>query len=70
VSLTRDFDEEGYWATRGVFSMLKVWSPDGLAVLKRSSPWSLERSAWAFHQRYRLFWERRLPPDETGLLLA
>jgi hypothetical protein len=24
-SPTRDFDEQGYWATKKVFSMLKVW---------------------------------------------
>jgi len=29
ASITRDFDEQGYWATRGVFSMLKGWSPEG-----------------------------------------
>jgi len=66
----RDFDEQGYWATRGVFSMLKVWSSDGLTVLRPSSSWSLERSAWGFHCRYREFWERHLPWDEASLLLG
>ena len=70
VSMTRDFDEQGYWATRGVFSMLKVWSPEGMTVLKRSSPWSLARAAWMFHRRYRGFWERQLSVDEAGLLLG
>ena len=27
ASRTRDFDEQSYWSTRGVFSMLKSWSP-------------------------------------------
>ncbi len=66
----RDFDERGYWATRGVFSMLKVWSPEGLVVLRPSRRWSLKRAAWAFHRRYRAFWERVLPWDEASLLLG
>lgn len=70
ASLTRDFDERGYWATRRVFSMLKVWSPEGMAVIRSSPEWSLERMAWRFHRRYREFWERRLPWDETSLLLG
>jgi len=69
-SMTRDFDEQSYWATHGVFSMLKVWTTDGLTVLKRSSAWSLERSAWLFHRRYREFWERHLAWNEAGLLLG
>src|SRR5438093_1381673 len=69
-SRSREFDERSYWATRKVFSMLKVWSPEGLTVLQRSRGWSLERSAWAFHRRYREFWERVLPLDEAALLLG
>src|ERR1019366_3297551 len=65
ASLTRDFDEQGYWATRRVFSLLKVWSPGAMTVLRSSPGWSLERLAWRFHGRYREFWERRLPWDET-----
>ena len=69
-SITRDFDEQGYWASRGVFSMLKVWSPEGMTILKRSSPWSLDRAAWRFHRHYREFWERHLSENEAGLLLG
>ena len=36
-SASREFDEQGYWATRCVFSMLKVWSPEALTII-RSSP--------------------------------
>src|SRR5947209_7745936 len=69
-SLAREFDERGSWASRRVFSMLKVWSPDGLSVIRRSSPWSLGRASWAVHRRYRAFWERALPPAEAALLLG
>jgi ComEC/Rec2-related protein len=69
-SAARDFDEQGYWASKRVFSMLKVWSPAGLTVLHRKPSWNLERVAWAFHKRYREFWENVLPEDEAGLLLG
>jgi ComEC/Rec2-related protein len=66
----RDFDEQNYWATRRVFSMLKVWSPDGMTILKPSSTWGLTRLAWIFHGRYREFWERQMPWNEASLLLG
>ncbi len=69
-SRSRDFDERGYWASRRVFSMLKVWSPEGLVYLERSPRWRLQRAAWMFHHRYREFWERVLPLDEASLLLG
>lgn len=69
-ALGRDFDEQGYWATRCVFSMLKVWSPAGVCVQRKSSTWSLGRAAWVFHKRYRAFWESALPPEEAALLLG
>jgi competence protein ComEC len=50
--------------------MLKVWSPAGLAILQLSSPWSLARSSWAFHERFRAFWDQRLPESESSLLLG
>ena len=65
-----DFDERGYWATRGVFSMLKVWSPAALTILQESPRWGLEHAAWIFHKRYREFWEDVLPEDEASLLLG
>ena len=68
-SASREFDEQGYWATRRVFSMLKVWSPEGMTVIHRSPRWGLERSAWIFHKRYRTFWESVLPFDEAASLL-
>jgi competence protein ComEC len=70
ASSPQDFDERGYWANRRVFTMLKVWSPESLTVLRRSSPWSLSRQAWKFHGCFRRFWERVLPPDEASLLLG
>jgi competence protein ComEC len=70
ATVMRDFDERGYWASRQVFSMLKVWSLDGLCVQQKSSPWSLSRAAWTFHKRYRAFWERFLSPEESALLLG
>ena len=66
----RDFDERRYWATKKVYSMLKVWSPEGLTVLQKSPDWSLDRAAWTFHRRYRDFWESRLPYGESALLLG
>jgi len=69
-SLTRDFDERGYWATHKVFTLLKVWSPEGLVILRKSSPWSLARASWVFHRNYRAFWERMLPWDEANLLVG
>ncbi len=57
----RDFDEQNYWATRRVFSMLKgLVSRTGMTIQHPSSPWSLTRLAWIFHGRYREFWERQM----------
>ncbi len=66
----REFDERSYWASRKVFSLLKVWSSDGLTVQEKSPPWSLGRASWNFHKRYRAFWERALSPEESALLLG
>jgi len=65
-----DFDERGYWATRRVFTMLKVWSPESMVIIKRTSAWNVEREAWLFHKRFRDFWENALPEEEAALLLG
>src|SRR5256885_13105561 len=33
----REFDERGYWASRRVYAMMKVWSPSGFSIQRRSS---------------------------------
>ena len=67
---SREFDEQSYWATRRVFCMLKVWSPEGLTVVTPSRAWGVERTAWRFHKVYRQFWEKALPQEEAALLLG
>jgi competence protein ComEC len=66
----RLFDERGYWAGRQVYSLLKVWSPDGLQVKRRSTAWNLRRLAWKFRRRYQDFWQQALPEKEAALLLG
>lgn len=69
-SLSRDFNERRYWAGRRVFSMLKVWSEDGVERLSPAPRYSLRRLAWVFYCRYRDFWQAKLPSEEAGLLLG
>ncbi len=66
----REFDERGYWASRRVYAIVKVWSPEGFSIQRKSTAWSLHRAAWTFHQRYRAFWDSALPPAEAALLLG
>ncbi len=59
-----------YWASRRVYSFLKVWYAESFTVLRRSSRWSLARAAWRFQRRYRAFWEERLPERHAALLVG
>lgn len=61
---------QSYWESRRVYTFLKVWKADGFTVLEASPSWSLRRAAWEFQNRYRTFWEERLPWKESALLLG
>ena len=71
-SRSHSFDEEGYWASLGVYSLLRVWFP--LRVWSACRPRSRDGisvyQAWRFRQRFEDFWETRLTSDDSALLLG
>jgi competence protein ComEC len=65
------FDAPAYWSTRGVFSVLKVWRPEGCEVVVPVSPQSLAALSWSYRQQFSAFWMNVLADDQdTGLLLG
>lgn len=65
----KTFDESSYWASQGVYSVLKVWSPEGTRRIHRPRI-SLARAGWRFRLRFMKFWETHLRPEPAAFLIG
>jgi len=67
-TVKRKFDEKSYWASRGIYSLLRVWSQDSFSKEPLGRPRTWQQRAWQFHQRFKDFWFERLPLEEAALV--